>query len=63
LRKVLRYVGADVVEAACRRIPVTRQDVAEDGLIANSDARATIQMTVTALAAHVRRQRDAPERG
>jgi NAD(P)H-dependent FMN reductase len=63
LRKVLGYVGADVVETACRRIPVTRQDVAEDGLIANSEARAAIQMTVTALAEHVRRRRDATERG
>src|SRR3954470_15902981 len=26
LRKVLGYVGADVVEAACRRIATTRQD-------------------------------------
>jgi chromate reductase len=63
LRKVLGYVGADVVETACRRIPVTRQDVAEDGLIANSESRAAIQMTVTALAEHVRRRRDTPERG
>src|SRR3954452_4849931 len=55
LRKVLGYVGADVVEAACRRIPVTRQDVGPDGLIADANARAAIQETLTALADHVRR--------
>src|SRR3954451_7151374 len=54
LRKVLGYVGADVVEAACRRIPVTRQDVGADGLVTNDAARREIQMTVTALAEHVR---------
>ena len=59
LRKVLGYVGADVVEAACRRIPVTRQDVGEDGLIADAQARAAIQATVAALAEHVRGRRDA----
>jgi chromate reductase len=59
LRKVLGYVGADVVEAACRRIPVTRQDVGDDGLITSPEARAAIQMTVTALGDHVRRRRDA----
>jgi NAD(P)H-dependent FMN reductase len=58
LRKVLGYVGADVVEAACRRIPVTRRDVGEDGLIADPSARVAIQATLTALADHVRRQRD-----
>src|SRR5436305_11441763 len=54
LRKVLGYVGADVVEAACRRVPVTRQDVGADGLIANDAARREIEMTVAALADHVR---------
>src|SRR4051812_11579641 len=52
LRKVLGYVHADVVEAACRRIPITRQDVGEDGLIANPSAREAIEATLTALAAH-----------
>jgi NAD(P)H-dependent FMN reductase len=59
LRKVFGYVAADVVDAACRRIPITRQDVGEDGLIARSEARAAIQTTVTALAEHVRRRREA----
>src|SRR4051794_1815298 len=58
LRKVLGYVGADVVEAACRRVPVTRQDVGADGLIANETARREIEMTVAALADHVRQRRE-----
>src|SRR5262249_21799217 len=33
LAKVMHYVHADVVEAACVRIPVARNDVGEDGLI------------------------------
>src|SRR3954469_7073002 len=57
LRKVLRYVGADVVEAACRRIAITRQDVGPDGLVAGAEQRAAIRQTVDALAEHVRRGR------
>src|SRR3954469_14782332 len=57
LRKVLGYVGADVVATACRRIPVTRQDVGADGLIADAGARREIEMTVAELAEHVRRLR------
>src|SRR3954471_15472697 len=57
LRKVLGYVGADIVEAACRRIPITRQDVGPDGLIANAEACAAIQETVARLADHVLRRR------
>ena len=33
LRKVLGYVGAEIVEPACVRIPVTRQAVGADGLV------------------------------
>src|SRR3954447_20204500 len=57
LGKVLGYVGADVVATACRRIPVTRQDVGADGLIADTGARREIEMTVAELAEHVRRLR------
>src|SRR3954467_11231599 len=57
LRKVLGYVGADVVKAACRSIPVTRQDVGADGLITKATARRDVQMTVAVLADHVRRRR------
>lgn len=59
LRKVLGYVGADIVEAACRRIPITRRAVGQDGLITDTEARAAIADTVAALAEHVRRRKPA----
>ena len=40
LAAVLGYVGADVVEAACRRIPVDRADVSQDGTISDPGFRA-----------------------
>jgi chromate reductase, NAD(P)H dehydrogenase (quinone) len=52
LRKVLTYAGADIVEAACVRVPVTRELVGTDGLIADPDARARIAGSIQALAAH-----------
>jgi chromate reductase len=53
LRKVLGYVHADVVEAACRRISLTRDVVSPDGAITDPDARERIADTVAALAGHV----------
>jgi NAD(P)H-dependent FMN reductase len=40
LAAVLGYVGADVVEAACRRIPVDRAAVNQDGTISDPGFRA-----------------------
>jgi chromate reductase, NAD(P)H dehydrogenase (quinone) len=40
LAAVLGYVGADIVEAACRRIPVDRAAVSPDGTISDSLFRA-----------------------
>lgn len=54
LRKVLGYVGADVVEAACRRIPVTRDVVMPDGRIGDPAVRAEIAEVLGALAEHAR---------
>ena len=42
LATVLGYVGARVVGAACRRVPLTRLRVGDDGLIADPDVRAEI---------------------
>ena len=56
LRKVLGYVHADIVEAACRRVPVTRGDVGADGLIADQSARDEIAAGVEALAQAVSRR-------
>jgi chromate reductase len=53
LRKVLGYVHADIVEAACTRILVTRSSVGSDGTITDADARGMIAETVDALARYV----------
>jgi NAD(P)H-dependent FMN reductase len=50
LRKVLRYVHANVIEAACTRIPVERGAVGDDGLIADPAIRERIVGVLTALA-------------
>jgi chromate reductase len=50
LRKVLGYVGADIVEEACARVPVSRGDVAADGTIADERARTEIRHAMGALA-------------
>jgi chromate reductase, NAD(P)H dehydrogenase (quinone) len=53
LRKVLGYVHADIVEAACIRIPLTRNAVGSDGTIIEPSAREQIAGAVAALARHV----------
>ncbi|HVX34125.1 MAG TPA: NAD(P)H-dependent oxidoreductase [Solirubrobacterales bacterium] len=55
LRKVLDYTGARIVEDACLRLPLTRDDVNSDGLIAPPPARDAIVAGVRALAAAVER--------
>jgi chromate reductase len=57
LRRVLGYVHAWIVEAACARIPIVRGDVAPDGTIADVAARERIAQTVATLAG----QLDRPE--
>lgn len=52
LRRVLGYVHADIVEAACVRIPVTRDLVGPDGLVADAVVREKIRETITTLAGH-----------
>lgn len=53
LRKVLGYVHADIVEEACRRVPIERGAVGADGLVADPAARAAIAGALAALAAYV----------
>jgi NAD(P)H-dependent FMN reductase len=55
LRTVLGYANAVVVEAACAHIPVTGAMVGDDGLIADPAVRSQIGVSLTALAAAVRR--------
>jgi len=50
LAKVLRYVHADVVEAACIRLPVTRDHVGPDGSITDPELRKRIAAAVETLA-------------
>ncbi len=59
LRRVLGYVDADIVEAACARIPVTRGAVGEDGTIVDPAIRAAIADAVAALTRHVEQTRAA----
>jgi len=43
LGTVLGYVGARVVEGACRRIPLTRSHVDADGLVTDPQVRAELE--------------------
>lgn len=52
LRKVLAYVGADVVDAACARIPVARQAIGPDGLVHDAEVVDGVTAVVAALARH-----------
>ena len=52
LRMVLARTGADIVEAACGRIPVPRGVVGDDGLIEDHDVRSQIAATLVRLAEH-----------
>ena len=54
LRKVLTYAHAEIVEAACARIPLSRGHVGASGLVEDADARKAIAAAVDALAEHVR---------
>jgi chromate reductase, NAD(P)H dehydrogenase (quinone) len=49
LRKVLGYTGAVIVEEAVLRLPLSRDDIGEDGLVAPAEARARIVEAVRAL--------------
>ena len=55
LRKVLGYVHADIVEAACVCVSLTRDAVAPDGTIGDPAAREKIAEAVAALARHAGR--------
>lgn len=53
LRKVLGYVHADIVEAACTRIPLTRDAIGPDGTITDPALRDQVGDTLRTLADHV----------
>jgi NAD(P)H-dependent FMN reductase len=55
LRKVLGYLGAEIVEDAVAEVPVPRSAV-EDGVITDPEIVAAIAGSLAALAAHVTRR-------
>src|SRR4051812_18704766 len=50
LRKILSYSGADIVEAACLRVPLERKMVGADGLVTAEHARSEISRPLSELA-------------
>jgi NAD(P)H-dependent FMN reductase len=57
LRRVLGFVSAEIVEEACVHLPVTRQLVGPDGLVADPAVRAKLAGAMGALVAHAMRPR------
>jgi NAD(P)H-dependent FMN reductase len=53
LAKVLGYVGADVVEQACVRLPMSRGAVGADGVVTDPAARRAISAVLQTLLRHV----------
>jgi chromate reductase len=53
LRKVLGYAGADIADEAVERIPVSRDQVNESGVIHDADVRQQIAAAMDRLADHV----------
>jgi len=50
LRKVLGYVGAEIVESACVRVPLSRSMLDADGLLTDAAARRQIAEAIRRLA-------------
>jgi chromate reductase, NAD(P)H dehydrogenase (quinone) len=50
LRKVLRYAGADLVEEACARIPLSRAQISDSGTVADPEPADQIAAAIQALA-------------
>ena len=53
LRKVLTYAHADIIDAACASVPVTRQSIGADGLIDDPAVRTAVVGVLTSLVAAV----------
>lgn len=53
LAKVLGYLGAEVVEAACARAPMTRTAVGADGTVTDPDVRQRLGEALETLVRHV----------
>lgn len=59
LRKVLGFAGSEIVEDAVARVPIARDQVGADGLIADGGARTAITGALARLVARVRDDGDA----
>lgn len=57
LRKVLGYTGVNIVEEACIRLPVARQSVGPDGLIADPAVHEQLSRVLGLIAEQVRERR------
>ncbi|MEU2041656.1 NADPH-dependent FMN reductase [Nocardia niwae] len=55
LRTVLGYVGADIDSDACLRLPVLREDVGADGLVADAEFRSGAATVLRELVRHAER--------
>jgi NAD(P)H-dependent FMN reductase/NADP-dependent 3-hydroxy acid dehydrogenase YdfG len=55
LAKVLAYAGADVVADACVRVPISRDQIDERGVIGDPGARTQLATALARLVAHVSR--------
>jgi len=60
LRTVLGYTGSVIVEEACVRLPVLRQNLGPDGLIAAPDLRGRLASVLGVLIARVRQRLPEP---
>jgi chromate reductase, NAD(P)H dehydrogenase (quinone) len=54
LRTVLGYVDADLIEAACVRVPVARDDVGPTGTVISEDTRSALAAVLSAIVDHLR---------
>jgi chromate reductase len=57
LRTVLQYTGTDIVEPACRHIPVPRDSIGPDGLVGDPAIREQVVDVLRLLAEHVAARR------
>jgi NAD(P)H-dependent FMN reductase len=62
LRTVLTYTGTDIVEAACRHIPVPRSSIGPDGLVGDASIRERVVDVLRSVAEHVAARRRADDR-
>jgi chromate reductase, NAD(P)H dehydrogenase (quinone) len=53
IRIVLGYVGAEVIEAACVSVPVSRDDAGADGVVQDSAIRARLADVISTIGRHV----------